>query len=215
MKQSTRLAIPALALIALVSFTVYLAIRGTDRDAGVDRAGLAAGIAADVDLDAPVGGSFMLVGTDGRPVSDSDFRGQYMLMVFGYTYCPDVCPMSLLAVSNALSTLEQSSPERANRLTPVFVTLDPERDSPAVLRRYLKSFHPRTVGLTGSLADIQRMATAYAVRFSKVVDEDYSDYLLDHTTNIMLFDDKGVYLTHFSPQTPPELMADAIARYIR
>lgn len=215
MRKSVRLVIPALALAALIAFIVWLALGETSWDAGERAAELAEGIAADIDLDAPVGGPFTLIGTDGQPVSDSAFRGQYMLMVFGYTYCPDVCPMSLLAVSNALSTLEQSSPERANRLTPVFVTLDPERDSPAVLRRYLKSFHPRTVGLTGSLADIQRMATAYAVRFSKVADEDFSDYLLDHTTNIMLFDAKGTYLTHFSPLTPPELMADAIARYIR
>lgn len=212
---NARLLLPVFALIVIATAIGLIAIRNTSWDPGQAAPELAAGIAADVDLDAPVGGAFTLVGVDGEPVSDTDFRGQYMLMVFGYTYCPDVCPMSLLTVTNALSALERAAPDRAARIVPVFVSLDPERDSPAVLKRYLRSFHPRIVGLTGPLAGIQRMATAYAVRFGKVVDADYADYLLDHSTNIMLFDAEGGYLTHFSPQTPPELMADAIARYIR
>lgn len=176
---------------------------------------IASGIAAGIDLDAPVGGSFSLTGVDGQTVRDTDFRGQLMLIVFGYTYCPDVCPMSLLSVTNALHVLEDAAPETAERIAPIFVTLDPERDSPKVLKRYLKSFHPRITGITGSLPDIQRMATAYAVRFSKVEDEEFSDYLLDHTTNIMLFGPDGAYFTHYSPQTPPNLMADSLARYVR
>jgi protein SCO1/2 len=169
--------------------------------------------AKDIDLDAPVGGPFALTGVDGQIVHAEDFKGKMMLMVFGYTYCPDVCPMSLLAVSNALYDLEKTQPEVASQIAPIFVTLDPERDTPEMLATYLKSFHPRITGLTGSVPDIKRMTTAYAVSFSKAEDEAFSDYLIDHTTNIMLMNTDGRYLTHYSPQTPPDLMAMSLKRY--
>jgi protein SCO1/2 len=172
-------------------------------------------IEGEVDLDAPVGGAFSLIGVDGAPVRAQDFRGRYMLIVFGYSFCPDVCPMSLLAVSNSLYALEQDDPELAAQIAPIFVTLDPERDTPAMMGQYLKSFHPAFTGITGAVPDIQRMATAYAVRFSKTTDEAYSSYLIDHTTNIMLMGREGEYLTHFSPQTPPSLMAAALKSRIR
>ncbi len=169
----------------------------------------------DVDLDAPVGGPFTLTGTNGEAVHAKDFKGKMMLMVFGYTYCPDVCPMSLLAISNTLYDLEKTQPEVASQIAPIFVTLDPERDTPEMLTTYLKSFHPRITGLTGTLPDIKRMTTAYGVSFAKTENEAFSDYLVDHTTNIMLMDADGRYLTHYSPQTPPNLMGMSLQRYAR
>ncbi len=169
---------------------------------------------AALDLDAPVGGPFTLIGVDGRPVSDTDFRGHYMLIVFGYTFCPDICPTSLLAVGRALDELDRTSPGLSQQIVPLFVTLDPERDTPGQMKRYLGNFDPRIVGLSGDLEAIGRMATAYGVRFEKVEDESAGDYLLDHTTNIMFMGPDGAYLTHFSPLTPPPMLAKAIARYM-
>ena len=169
---------------------------------------------AALDLDAPVGGPFTLVGVDGRPVSDTEFRGRYMLIVFGYTFCPDVCPTSLLAVGRALDELDATRPELSQEIVPLFVTLDPERDTPEQMGRYLGNFDSRIVGLSGDPGAIERMATAYGVRFEKVEDESVSGYLLDHTTNIMFMGPDGAYLTHFSPLTPPPMLAQAIARYM-
>lgn len=200
--------LPLIAIAVLAVAGIVFAFYPAKEDSWAERVA-----AKDVDLDAPVGGPFTLTGTDGKPVHAEDFRGKMMLMVFGYTFCPDVCPMSLLAVSNALYDLEKEQPDIAGQIAPIFVTLDPERDTPEMLRTYLKSFHPNITGLTGSLPDIKRMATAYAVSFSKAESENFSDYLVDHTTNIMLMDANGTYLTHYSPQTPPKLMAMSLKRY--
>lgn len=169
---------------------------------------------SELDLDAPVGGPFTLVGVDGQPVSDTDFRGRYMLIVFGYTFCPDICPTSLLAVGRALAELERTQPGLAEKIVPIFVTLDPERDTPEQMKRYLGNFDPRIVGLSGDPAAIKRMATAYGVRYEKVEDPSVEGYLVDHTTNIMFMGPDGAYLTHFSPLTPPPMLAEAIARYM-
>ncbi len=169
----------------------------------------------EIDLDAPVGGPFTLTDTNGNVIHAEDFRGKMMLMVFGYTYCPDVCPMSLLAISNTLYELEKTQPDVASQIAPIFVTLDPERDTPEMLALYLKSFHPRITGLTGPLPDIKRMTTAYGVSFDKTESDAFSEYLIDHTTNIMLMDVDGRYLTHYSPQTPPNLMGMSLRRYAR
>ncbi|WP_149999262.1 SCO family protein [Iodidimonas gelatinilytica] len=208
------LLILGVAIILAVGFSFYMNNRSSETALATNADALPEAD-MEVDLDAPVGGPFILTGTDGKPVSADDFRGKYMLMVFGYTFCPDVCPMSLLAVSNALYDMEKKYPDLVSAIEPVFVTLDPERDTPDALSDYLQSFHPRITGLTGTLPDIKRMATAYAVRFSKTEADEYSTYLIDHSTNIMLMGPDGAYLTHFSPQTPPGLMASALASRVK
>lgn len=167
------------------------------------------------DLDAPVGGPFTLTGVDGRPVSDETFRGKYMLIVFGYTFCPDICPVSLLTVGRALDDIAAESPERVAKVAPIFITLDPERDTPEAVGRYLKSFSGRFTGLSGSPDEIRHVAMSYGVRYEKVEDEMMNDYLIDHSISILLMDPSGGYLTNFSPRTPPYLLAEGLERFLR
>lgn len=168
-----------------------------------------------LDLDAPVGGPFALTGVDGLPVADTAFRGKYMLIVFGYTFCPDICPVSLLTVGRALDDIAKDNPERAASVAPVFITLDPERDTPEAVGRYLQSFSSRFVGLTGSVDEIRAVAMAHGVRYEKVRDETMNDYLVDHSISILLMDRDGAYMTNFSPRTPPYMLAEALSRYLR
>jgi len=170
-----------------------------------------------VDVDAAVGGPFTLTGTDGKTVRAADFRGRYMLLFFGYTYCPDVCPTTLLNITQAFEALEERAPEIAEQVVPIFITVDPERDTPERIAEYLDSFHPRTVGLTGPKRKIRRTAAAYAVTFEKTEGTDGNEtreYLMDHTSNIMLMDPQGSYITHFSPRTPPRRLAQTVAQAV-
>ena len=142
-----------------------------------------------------VGGPFELTNQDGERVKSSDFAGKYMLVVFGYTYCPDICPSELQVVSVALDELGAT----AERIQPLFVTIDPSRDTPPVLKDYVANFHPGMLGLTGSEEDIARAAKAYRVYYRKV-DSTGPDipYLMDHTTLIYLMGPDGDYVTHFA-----------------
>jgi len=164
-----------------------------------------------VDVDKEVGGPFALTNTDGETVRAKDFRGQYMLLFFGYTYCPDVCPTTMLHVTEALEALEKRAPDIAEQVVPVFISVDPERDTPQRIAEYLESFHPRTVGLTGPKQKLRRTAAAYAVTFNKTEGNETREYLMDHTSNIMLMDPQGSYITHFSPRTPARRMAQTLA----
>ncbi|HEV2865122.1 MAG TPA: SCO family protein, partial [Allosphingosinicella sp.] len=109
---------------------------------------------------ASLGGHFTLTAQDGRRVSDTDFAGKYRLVYFGFTYCPDVCPTDLQTIGAGLRRFEQSDPARAAKVQPIFITVDPRRDTPPVLARYVAAFHPRLIGLTGSEAEIARVARA-------------------------------------------------------
>ena len=116
---------------------------------------------------AAIGGPFTLTDQDGRPASDRDYAGRYRIMYFGFTHCPDVCPTDLAVIGQALRRFEKSDPKRAARVVPIFVSVDPERDTPAVLKDYVAAFHPRLVGLTGTpaqLADATRRYGAYAAK---------------------------------------------------
>lgn len=113
---------------------------------------------------ASIGGPFTLTDQDGRPASDRDFAGRYRIMYFGFTHCPDICPTDLAVLGQGLRRFEKSDPARAARVVPIFVTVDPERDTPAVLKDYVAAFHPRLVGLTGTpqqVADTVRKYGAY------------------------------------------------------
>ncbi len=116
---------------------------------------------------ASIGGPFALVDQHRRAVTDRSFAGQYRIMYFGYTYCPDVCPNDMANVGAALRLVEKERPEVARRVVPIFVTVDPERDTPAVLGEFVSHFHPRMVGLTGSPAAVKRAADEYKVFFQR------------------------------------------------
>jgi protein SCO1/2 len=158
-----------------------------------------------------IGGPFELTDQNGKRVTDRDFRGKYMLVFFGYTYCPDICPGTLQVVSAALDKLGAAGDD----ITPIFVTIDPARDTQAVMRDYAKSFHPRLVALTGSEADIDKAARAYRVYYAKAKSTgDEKDYLMDHATFLYLMDKDGKFLKHFGATTNPDELANGLREAI-
>jgi protein SCO1/2 len=156
---------------------------------------------------AMVGGPFSLVDQSGKRVSDKDFLGRYMLVFFGYTSCPDICPSGLQVMAAALEKLGH----RADDVVPVFITLDPAQDTPEKLAPYVKSFTPRLVGLTGSDSDIAATAKAYRVFYQKVPDEqDSSRYSIDHSAIFYLMGKDGTLLTPIPHTTDVAQLALAI-----
>ena len=158
-----------------------------------------------------VGGPFSLVGADGKPVTDRDFRGRYMLIFFGFTHCPDICPAELQVIAQALEQLG----DKAKNVVPIFITLDPERDTPEAMGNYVKSFGPNFVGLTGSPEAIAAAAKAYRVSYAKVEDkESAADYGVDHSALVYLMDPEGRYVTHFSYGLSAEQMAEKLGKLL-
>lgn len=157
-----------------------------------------------------VGGPFELTDHNGRRVTDKDFRGRLMLVYFGFTYCPDICPAGLQVVTAALEKLGTDT----NRVVPMFITVDPERDTPEQMKQYVSSFHKTFVGLTGSKEDIAKAAKAYRVYYRKVQDESLSDYTMDHTSFLYLMDAGGQFITHFPHSISPDKLAERLAAAI-
>jgi cytochrome oxidase Cu insertion factor (SCO1/SenC/PrrC family) len=157
--------------------------------------------------EALVGGPFTLTDQHGQEVTEQDFAGRYMLIYFGYTYCPDFCPMSL---SNMTQALDMLPPEEAEQVVPILITVDPERDTVEQLAEYAPLFHPRLVALTGTPEQTKEAAKAYRVYFSKAGNGDGSDYLMDHSTFIYLMGPEGEYVRHFSHSATPEEIAAGI-----
>ena len=155
---------------------------------------------------APVGGPFELTDQTGHRRTDADFRGKLVVLYFGYTYCPDVCPTELQSISLALDKLGAA----ADAVQPVFISVDPERDTPARLAEFVSSFHPRLIGLTGSLADIKKTAIAYRTFFAKNSATAPGEYSVDHTGFIYLVGKDGHYLGFLPPDASPDEIADAI-----
>jgi cytochrome oxidase Cu insertion factor (SCO1/SenC/PrrC family) len=158
----------------------------------------------------PVGGPFKLTDPEGRQWSLSDFQGKLVLLYFGFTYCPDVCPTDLAAIGQLVRSLGADG----EQLQPVFVTLDPQRDTREVLRAYATSFHPRFVSLSGSEEEIGRVATAYKVYFEKVRPPGARAYFIDHTAYTFLLGRDGKFITLFPPGTPAERMAVMVREHL-
>ncbi|HEX8193658.1 MAG TPA: SCO family protein [Allosphingosinicella sp.] len=136
--------------------------------------------------------SFNLVGHDGRRVADSAFAGKYRIVYFGYTFCPDVCPVDLQLISAAMRQFEGSDAERAAKVQPIFITTDPARDTPEVLADYADNFHPRLLALTGSAEEIGRTASAHGVTFMRREGTpEGAPYLLDHSRYPILYGPEG------------------------
>lgn len=153
-----------------------------------------------------VGGPMSLTAHDGTKVSDEQFRGRYMLIFFGYTYCPDVCPAGLQVMTSAL---EQLGAE-ADNIQPLFITIDPERDTVEVMSSYVENFHPRLIGLTGTPDQIAGVAKAYRVYYKKAGDD--ADYLMDHSSIIYLMGPDGKFAKHFTYGTDAEALAQQISQ---
>jgi len=156
-----------------------------------------------------VGGPFRLTDHNGRTVTDQDLRGHPFLVFFGFTHCPDVCPTTLFEVSEVLGKLGAD----AARASALFITVDPERDTPEQMKDYLSSFDPRLVGLTGDPAAVAAVAKAYRVYVKKVPLEG-SDYTMDHTALVYLMDKDGRFVAPFNLKRQPEAAAAALRRYL-
>lgn len=158
-----------------------------------------------------IGGPFALTDHTGKRVTDQDFRGRYTLVLFGFTFCPDICPSALQVMSAALDRLGP----KADRFVPILITVDPERDTPVQLASYVQSFHPRLVGLTGSPAEIDAAVKAYRVYVRKVADpKSTAGYSIDHTSLIYVMGPDGAYVTHFAHTTNADAMAERLAKLL-
>jgi cytochrome oxidase Cu insertion factor (SCO1/SenC/PrrC family) len=158
----------------------------------------------------PVGGPFDLIDQGGQRRTDADFRGKLVLIYFGYTNCPDVCPTELQALSLALDMLGSAG----EAVQPLFITVDPERDTPSHLADYITSFHPRLVALTGQDAAIRKTALAYKVYFARANAPPRGDYAVDHTGFIYVVGRDGRYRGFLPPGTSPEAIVEAIRRQL-
>lgn len=158
---------------------------------------------------ASIGGPFELVDQTGKTVTQDTYKGKFMLIYFGYTYCPDVCPTELQDITTTLEMLG----DKAKRVQPIFITIDPARDTPKVMGEYVSNFYPGMVGLTGTEAQVAAAAKAYRVYYAKVAEnENDPDYLMDHSSIIYLMDDQGKLAAYFNTKMTPEDMAKAIAK---
>lgn len=162
---------------------------------------------------ARIGGPFTLTDQNGAKVSDSQFAGKYRLVYFGYSYCPDVCPVDLQKLMQGLKLVEKQQPALGAKIQPIFITVDPARDTPEVLKQYVAAFHPRLIGLTGSEKEIAAVAKEFAVFYRKAEQPGASGYLVDHARQAMLFDPAGKPLALIPQEEAPEKIAAEIERW--
>src|SRR5690606_31911637 len=156
--------------------------------------------------EAAIGGPFTLVDGEGRTRTDADFRGKLMLIYFGYTYCPDVCPTELQSMMQAHDLL---GPDAAAEVQPIFISVDPERDTPARVAASVESFGDALICLPGTPEQVAAAARAYRVYYRKNESASATDYLVDHSSIIYLMGRDGRFLSHFGRGTAPEDMAAA------
>jgi cytochrome oxidase Cu insertion factor (SCO1/SenC/PrrC family) len=157
-----------------------------------------------------LGGPFSLVNQAGQPVTERDYAGRWMLVYFGYSFCPDVCPTELGTMAAAVDALGPAG----ERVTPVFISVDPQRDTPEVLADYVARFHPRMQGLTGTPEQVAEVARRYRVYYARVQRPDMTDYLMDHSSFIYLVGPDGRVRSLYRPDQRPEDIAAAVAAQI-
>jgi protein SCO1/2 len=162
-----------------------------------------------VTLQSSVGGPFQLTDHNGRTITDKDLKGQPFLVFFGFTHCPDICPTTLFEVSEVLRELGKDG----ERMRALFVTVDPERDTPEKLKDYLSSFDPRLIGATGEEKDIKAMEKAYRV-YAKKVPLSAGGYTMDHTAIVYLMDKDGRFVAPFNMKRRPNEAAADLRRYL-
>jgi len=173
---------------------------------------------------ARIGGSFTLVGEGNRPVSDSDFAGQYRLVYFGFTNCPDVCPVDLNYLMLGLGQFERQDAERARKIQPIMITVDPERDTPEAMATYVRNFHPRLIGLSGTPEQIADVARKYVVSYVKQEGSTPDNYIVGHTQLAYLMGPAGEPLalipvddirTVDVNEGTPDIVAAELDRWVR
>ena len=195
--RSTRILVMSAAFLAglVLCFGVVLIVTGR----------LSSPVAQQI---AAIGGPFKLTDQNGQTVTDQDLKGHPFLVFFGFTHCPDICPQTLFEISQVLHTLGSD----ADRTGAVFITVDPERDTPAVIKDYLSNFDPHLHGLTGDQAAINAALRAYRV-YAKKVPLEGGDYTMDHTAVVYLMDKDGRFVAPFNVSRTPEQEAADLRRY--
>ena len=193
-----RIILYGLVLLALLGWGALWLREGGSTKLGLDGLSVNTGIA--------VGGPFALVDTGGRTVTEATYRGRWMLVYFGYTFCPDVCPTELQTMANALDAL---GPDAA-KIAPIFITIDPARDTPATLAGYVKLFDDRLIGLTGTDAQIAAVARAYRVYFARAERKDTTQYLMDHSSFLYLMGPDGNLRALYRPGTSVQELSSAL-----
>jgi protein SCO1/2 len=197
-------ALAAILLIGAISVSGYLWQLGEVRQAQMTQAGSQSSGQTGV---ADVGGPFSLIDQDGVRRTDQDFHGRYMLVFFGFTYCPDVCPTTLAILSAALDEVGPA----AENIVPVLITVDPARDTPEALKPYLSSFGSNFVGLTGTKEEIAAVADAYHAYY-EIVETEGGDYTLNHSTAIYLMGPDGKFVNNYSLNMGPDEIAEDLKR---
>jgi len=203
--------VPLLAGVALLGVALLLILM-VARNELANRAQGENGAPIITSGQAAVGGPFSLLDPNGQTVNDTDFRGRHMLVYFGFTYCPAICPTRLQVMSGAMDALG----EKAAQVQPLFITIDPERDTPEVMGAYIQQFHPDLIGLTGTKEQIHAVAQEeYKVYYAKVDDQGSAGgYTMDHLDAIFLMGPDGEFVTFFPPGTLPEQIAARIEQTI-
>jgi protein SCO1/2 len=163
---------------------------------------------------AKVGGHFSLTNQDGKRISDRDFDGKYRLMYFGYTFCPDICPTDVAAMTRGLKSYAATRPARAANVQPMFITIDPERDDAKAVKAFVSAFSPRLIGLTGTPAEIDAVRKTFAVYAKKAPGDDPANYLVDHSAAIYLFGPKGAPIAFLTQPTDKDVTA-MLETYVR
>jgi protein SCO1/2 len=188
------------------------ALLGTPMSGAADRSERSAAELMDVVMWSrePVGGPFRLTDHTGRVRRDTDFRGRLMLVYFGFTFCPDICPTDLQQIGLALKKLGPAAAEVA----PLFITLDPQRDTVKLLAHYVPAFHPQIIGLTGDIKSVHQAAQAYKVYHARVANDGASRYTIDHSSFIYLMGRDGKYLGFIPPGTSGERIAQALRPHL-
>lgn len=151
-----------------------------------------------------------MIDLDGKMVSNVTFQGKWLLLYFGFARCPDICPSEMLKIARVMDQLKETNPELASKLVPVFVSVDPARDSLKALKEYAKDFHPSFVFLTGSPVQVQQMAKKYRVYVSKADETEDGDYLVDHSIVVYFHDDKGELSDCFTQSMRPKDIGEKI-----
>lgn len=164
---------------------------------------------------ARIGGPFSLTDQNGRTVTDRSFAGKYRIVYFGYTFCPDVCPVDVQTIGAGLKAFEARDAAKGAGVVPIFITVDPERDTPAVVREFVGNFHPRMVGLTGSPEAIAATAKAYGIYFARQKPGPGGGYIMDHSRQAYLMDRDGKPLALLPVEQGAEKVADELQRWVR
>ena len=163
---------------------------------------------------ARIGGPFTLVDQDGHPCTERDYAGKWRVMYFGYTFCPDVCPVDMANIGAGLKAFEAKAPERAAKVVPIFVSVDPARDAPVVLKQFVSAFHPRMVGLTGTPLQIAAAVKAYATVYSKG-EGTAGGYLVNHSRLAYLFDPAGKPIALVPADQSPRAVTETLSTWVK